>query len=115
MRFSTFWCKPMTAFSARQDLRLTERRHGADRRGPRLSAIYKDMGAVVHRTIRTRRLRCHHHRRSCASFGARTAVIAKVKNDQIGGLYTHDIRAAGVAFETRAAAVGPATGCSYIR
>jgi sugar/nucleoside kinase (ribokinase family) len=37
-----------------------------------------------------------------------------VKADQIGTLYTHDIRAAGVAFETRAASSGPATGCSYI-
>jgi len=49
-----------------------------------------------------------------ASFGARAAFIGKVKNDQIGGLYTHDIRAAGVAFETKAASAGPATGCSYI-
>ncbi|NOJ49795.1 adenosine kinase [Bradyrhizobium archetypum] len=49
-----------------------------------------------------------------AGFGARAAFIGKVKNDQIGGLYTHDIRAAGVAFETRAAEEGPATGCSYI-
>ncbi|XIA65847.1 adenosine kinase [Bradyrhizobium sp. TZ2] len=49
-----------------------------------------------------------------ASFGARTAFIGKVKNDQIGGLYTHDIRAAGIAFETKAASDGPATGCSYI-
>ena len=49
-----------------------------------------------------------------AGFGARTAFIGKVKNDQIGGLYTHDIRAAGVAFETKAASDGPATGCSYI-
>ena len=49
-----------------------------------------------------------------AGFGARAAFIGKVKNDQIGGLYTHDIRAAGVAFETQAAAAGPATGCSYI-
>ena len=49
-----------------------------------------------------------------AGFGARAAFIGKVKNDQIGGLYTHDIRAAGVAFETQAAADGPATGCSYI-
>ena len=49
-----------------------------------------------------------------ASFGARAAYIGKVKDDQIGGLYTHDIRAAGVAFETKAAADGPATGCSYI-
>ena len=36
-----------------------------------------------------------------ASFGARTAFIGKVKNDQIGGLYAHDIRAAGIAFETK--------------
>ena len=49
-----------------------------------------------------------------AGFGARAAFIGKVKNDQIGGLYTHDIRAAGVAFETKAAEAGPATGCSYI-
>ena len=49
-----------------------------------------------------------------ASLGARTAYIGKVKDDQIGRLYAHDIRAAGVAFETRPAADGPATGCSYI-
>ncbi|MFG3596720.1 adenosine kinase [Bradyrhizobium sp. RDI18] len=49
-----------------------------------------------------------------ANFGARAAYVGKVKSDQIGGLYTHDIRAAGVAFETRAAEAGPATGCSYI-
>ncbi|KRR03657.1 carbohydrate kinase [Bradyrhizobium jicamae] len=49
-----------------------------------------------------------------AGFGARAAFIGKVKNDQIGGLYTHDIRAAGVAYETKAADAGPATGCSYI-
>ena len=49
-----------------------------------------------------------------ANLGARTAYVGKVRDDQIGRLYTHDIRAAGVAFETRAAADGPATGCSYI-
>jgi len=49
-----------------------------------------------------------------ASFGARTAYVGKVKQDEVGKLYTHDIRAAGVAFDTRPAADGPATGCSYI-
>jgi len=49
-----------------------------------------------------------------AGLGARTAFVGKVRDDQIGGLYTHDIRAAGVAFETKAAIGGPATGCSYI-
>src|ERR1700721_3406913 len=36
-----------------------------------------------------------------ANFGARAGFIGKVKDDQIGGLYPHDIRAAGVAFGTR--------------
>jgi adenosine kinase len=49
-----------------------------------------------------------------ASLGARAAYVGKVKDDQIGRMYTHDIRAAGVAFATRPAADGPATGCSYI-
>src|ERR1700723_2996792 len=49
-----------------------------------------------------------------ASLGARAAFIGKVRDDQIGRLYAHDIRAAGVAFETRPAPQGPATGCSYI-
>jgi sugar/nucleoside kinase (ribokinase family) len=49
-----------------------------------------------------------------ASLGARAAYIGKVRDDQIGRLYTHDIRAAQVAFETRPASDGPATGCSYI-
>jgi adenosine kinase len=49
-----------------------------------------------------------------ASFGARAAYVGKIKHDQIGGLYAHDIRAAGVTFDTKPAADGPATGCSYI-
>ena len=49
-----------------------------------------------------------------ANLGARAAYVGKVRDDQIGRLYTHDIRAAGVAFETRPALDGPATGCSYI-
>jgi len=49
-----------------------------------------------------------------ANLGARAAYVGKVKDDQIGRLYSHDIRAAGVAFETKAASDGPATGCSYI-
>src|SRR5258707_14115966 len=49
-----------------------------------------------------------------ANLGARAAYVGKVRDDEIGRLYTHDIRAAGVAFETKAASGGPATGCSYI-
>ena len=49
-----------------------------------------------------------------ASFGARAAYVGKVKQDEVGKLYTHDIRAAGVTFDTNPATDGPATGCSYI-
>ena len=49
-----------------------------------------------------------------AGFGAKAAYVGKVKDDQIGRMYTHDIRAAHVAFTTAAATDGPATGCSYI-
>src|SRR5260370_16591694 len=49
-----------------------------------------------------------------ANLGARAAYVGKVKDDQIGRMYMHDIRAAGVAFETAPASDGPATGCSYI-
>src|SRR6476660_6467874 len=36
-----------------------------------------------------------------ANFCARAAYVGKVKDDQIGNLYSHDIRAAGVAYDTR--------------
>ncbi len=49
-----------------------------------------------------------------AQLGARAAYVGKIKDDQIGRLYAHDIRSAGVAFDTAAATNGPATGCSYI-
>jgi sugar/nucleoside kinase (ribokinase family) len=49
-----------------------------------------------------------------ANLGARAAFVGKVRDDQIGRLYIHDIRAAEVAFETAPASHGPATGCSYI-
>ena len=49
-----------------------------------------------------------------ANFGASAAFVGKVKNDQLGGVFSHDIRAANVIFETAAAVDGPATACSYI-
>src|SRR5437588_5168200 len=48
------------------------------------------------------------------NLGARAAYVGKVKDDQIGKLYVHDIRAAGVTFDTAPAKSGLATGCSYI-
>jgi sugar/nucleoside kinase (ribokinase family) len=49
-----------------------------------------------------------------ASFGVRAAFIGKVKDDQLGKAFTHDIRAAGVAFSTPPAADGPSTARCYV-
>ncbi len=35
-----------------------------------------------------------------AALGGRAAFVGKVRNDQLGGIFGHDIRAAGVAFAT---------------
>ena len=91
-------------------------RHGMTKGGmalidePRAAAIYRDMGPATEMSGGS----AANTIVGIASLGARAAYIGKVKDDQIGRLYTHDIRAAGVAFETRPAAGGPATGCSYI-
>jgi sugar/nucleoside kinase (ribokinase family) len=44
------------------------------------------------------------------SLGGSAAFIGKVRDDQLGEVFTHDIRAAGVQFVTPAAGDGPATG-----
>jgi sugar/nucleoside kinase (ribokinase family) len=44
-----------------------------------------------------------------ASLGSRCGYIGKVRDDQLGGVFRHDITAAGVAFPTPAATSGPAT------
>jgi sugar/nucleoside kinase (ribokinase family) len=49
-----------------------------------------------------------------ASFGGRAAYFGKIKDDQLGGIYRHDMRAQGVAFDTPAAKEGPATARSFI-
>lgn len=44
-----------------------------------------------------------------ASLGGKAAFIGKVRDDQLGEVFAHDIRAAGVRFETHPATTGPAT------
>ncbi|MGQ0838974.1 adenosine kinase [Actinokineospora sp.] len=46
---------------------------------------------------------------SAASFGADVAYIGKVRDDALGDTFAHDIRAAGVLFETAPAVDGPGT------
>ncbi len=49
-----------------------------------------------------------------ASLGARAAFIGKVKADELGGVFAHDIRAAGVSFTTPPASAGPSTARCYV-
>src|SRR6201985_2693564 len=91
-------------------------RHGMTKGGmalideTRAAAIFRDMGPLTQMSGGS----AANTIVGVASLGARAAYVGKVRDDQIGRLYTHDIRAAGVTFETRPAADGAATGCSYI-
>ncbi|MFN4140644.1 adenosine kinase [Aestuariivirga sp.] len=49
-----------------------------------------------------------------ASLGGRAAYFGKVKADQLGAIFRHDMRAQGVAFDTPSAEDGPATARSFI-
>src|SRR4029079_7598761 len=77
---------------------------------PRAAAIYASMGPAIEisggsgaNTIA-----------GVASFGARAAFIGKVKDDEVGRIFRHDITKAGVTFDTKAAVDGPSTARSYI-
>ncbi|WP_375413592.1 adenosine kinase [uncultured Bradyrhizobium sp.] len=91
-------------------------RHGMTKGGmalideARALAIYGDMGPAVEMSGGS----AANTIVGIAGLGARAAFIGKVKDDQIGRLYSHDIKAAHVTFATPPAADGPATGCSYI-
>jgi sugar/nucleoside kinase (ribokinase family) len=49
-----------------------------------------------------------------AGFGGRAAFVGKVKDDELGRAFAHDIRAAGVIFDTPPAADGPSTARCYV-
>ncbi len=49
-----------------------------------------------------------------ASLGGKAAFIGKVRQDAVGDVFTHDIRAIGVHFETHRSVEGPATARSFI-
>jgi sugar/nucleoside kinase (ribokinase family) len=49
-----------------------------------------------------------------ASLGGRAAFIGKVRSDELGRVFTHDLRAAGVSFSTPPAASGPSTARCYV-
>jgi sugar/nucleoside kinase (ribokinase family) len=44
-----------------------------------------------------------------ASLGGKGAYIGKVRNDQLGQVFAHDMRSIGVSFDSKAATAGPST------
>jgi fructokinase len=44
-----------------------------------------------------------------AQLGGRAGFIGRVRNDQLGGIFAHDIRSVGARFDTPAATTGPST------
>src|SRR5262249_58541806 len=80
------------------------------REEPRAASIYDAMGPAVEvsggsaaNTIV-----------GVASLGGRAAFVGKVKDDELGRVFAHDIRAAGVAFATPPASAGPSTARCYV-
>ena len=49
-----------------------------------------------------------------AALGGTARYIGKVRNDQLGAVFTHDLRATGVHYDVTAATTGPSTGCCLI-
>ena len=49
-----------------------------------------------------------------AMLGVRTAFVGRVRDDQLGQVFTHDIRAAGVQFDTAPATDGPKTAVCMV-
>ena len=71
----------------------------------RAEAIYAAMGPGTESSGGSAANSCA----AAASIGARVAFIGQVANDQLGQVFGHDIRAAGVAFDTPPAKEGPPT------
>jgi len=77
---------------------------------PRAQAIYDAMGPAVEMSGGS----AANTIVGLASLGSRAAFVGKIKDDVLGRAFGHDIRAAGVAFNTPPAASGPSTGRCYV-
>lgn len=71
----------------------------------RAEHLYGAMGPAVESSGGS----CANTMAGIASLGGRGAYIGKVRNDTLGDIFRHDIRAGGVHFETKSLDVGPAT------
>jgi len=76
----------------------------------RAESLYADMGQAIEVSGGS----AGNTAAGVASFGGRAAYFGKVKADQLGHIYRHDMRAQGVRFDSAAANDGPATARSFI-
>ncbi len=76
----------------------------------RAEALYEAMGPAVEASGGS----CGNTIAGLASLGGRGAYIGKVGNDQLGGIFRHDMRASGVHFETPSAVSATPTARSMI-
>jgi sugar/nucleoside kinase (ribokinase family) len=77
---------------------------------PRAQAVYDAMGQAVEISGGS----AANTVVGVASLGARAAFVGKVKDDELGRAFAHDIRAAGVAYDTSPASDGPSTARCYV-
>ncbi|MFT3988746.1 adenosine kinase [Aestuariivirga sp.] len=76
----------------------------------RAESLYADMGQAIEVSGGS----AGNTAAGVASFGGKAAYFGKVKADQLGVIYRHDMRSQGVKFESIAATEGPATARSFI-
>jgi sugar/nucleoside kinase (ribokinase family) len=76
----------------------------------RAEALYRTMGPAIEASGGS----AGNTAAGVASFGGRAAFFGKVASDQLGAIYTHDIRAHGVAFDTPPLHGPPPTARSMI-
>ena len=75
---------------------------------PRAEALYGKMASAIEASGGS----AANTMAGLASLGGRAAFIGKVRDDQLGGIFRHDIRAAGVHFESSPATTGlPTARC----
>jgi sugar/nucleoside kinase (ribokinase family) len=71
----------------------------------RMSALYGAMGPAIEMSGGS----CANTMAALAALGGAVAYVGKVQHDQLGEVFAHDIRATGVAFNTRPLEGGPPT------
>lgn len=77
---------------------------------PQAAALYEALGPAVESSGGS----AANTAAGIASLGGSVAFMGKVRQDKLGEVFTHDIRASGVAFDVPPAPSGPATGLCLV-